>query len=35
METEVCVVEDFKDELVLAARFGDDVWHRFGFVFAS
>ena len=29
METEVCVVEDFKDELVLAARFGDDVWHLF------
>ena len=29
METEVCVVEDFRDELVLAARFGDDVWHLF------
>lgn len=29
MEAEVCVVEDFKDELVLAARFGDDVWHLF------
>lgn len=29
LEAEVCVVEDFRDELVLGARFGDDVWHLF------